>query len=65
VSALDWPGLMRAGLRGLGLRPAEFWALTPGELMLMLGLEGGPRALSRDRLEELARLYPDEMGETR
>jgi hypothetical protein len=31
----------------------------------MLGLEGGPRALSRDRLEELARLYPDEMGETR
>jgi uncharacterized phage protein (TIGR02216 family) len=37
---IDWPGLMRAGLHGLGLRPVEFWALTPVELMLMLGREG-------------------------
>ena len=33
----DWPGLMRAGLIGLRLKPAEFWALTPAELRLMLG----------------------------
>ena len=26
MSSLDWPGLMRAGMHGLGLRPAEFWA---------------------------------------
>ena len=32
MSAFDWPGLMRAGICGLGLRPAEFWALTPAEL---------------------------------
>ena len=56
----DWPALMRLGLKGLGLRPEEFWALTPIELMLMLGLEGGGNApLGRDRLEQLARAFPD------
>lgn len=58
---LDWPGLMRAGLHGLGLRPAEFWALTPLELRLMLGRDGaGAAALGRARLEELLLAYPDE-----
>jgi uncharacterized phage protein (TIGR02216 family) len=37
---------MRAGITGLGLRPAEFWALTPAELRLMLG-EGGTAPLRR------------------
>ena len=56
----DWPGLMRAGLCGLGLRPAEFWALTPAELMLMLGVEPGQSGvMGRARLEELAARYPD------
>ncbi|PWE30652.1 hypothetical protein DDZ14_14560 [Maritimibacter sp. 55A14] len=59
MSMLDWPGLMRAGLCGLGLRPAEFWSLTPAELMTMLGRAAPAPALSRDRLEELARRYPD------
>lgn len=60
----DWAALMRAGLNGLGLQPAEFWALTPTELALMLG--AGPRAapLTRDNLEELARAFPDVSGET-
>ncbi|WP_339645812.1 phage tail assembly chaperone, partial [Jannaschia helgolandensis] len=35
--AFDWPALMAAGLRGLGLKPAEFWALTPAELAFLLG----------------------------
>jgi uncharacterized phage protein (TIGR02216 family) len=56
---LDWPGLMRAGLRGLGLRPAEFWALTPVELMLMLGREAGVGALTRARLDALLQQFPD------
>lgn len=56
---LDWPGLMRAGLAGLGLTPREFWQLTPAELAVMLGAEGGPAPLTRSRLNELARLYPD------
>lgn len=62
--ALDWAGLMRAGLHGLGLRPAEFWALTPVELQLMLGRDGAPAPLARDRLEELLRAYPDATGGT-
>ncbi len=35
MSQFDWPSLLRAGVRGLGLRPAEFWALTPAELHLL------------------------------
>lgn len=60
---IDWGGLMRAGLHGLGLSPAEFWCLTPVELRLMLGLGLGPgagaAALTRARLEELVRAFPD------
>lgn len=60
---LDWAGLMRAGLHGLGLRPDEFWALTPVELRLMLGRDGkGAPPLARDRLEELLRAFPDAQG---
>lgn len=56
---LDWPGLMRAGLRGLGLRPEEFWALTPAELSLMLGREAVRPPLTRSRLSELEQRWPD------
>lgn len=60
MSRFDWPGLLRVGLKGLGLRPAEFWALTPVELMLLLGLDGGEEAaMGRSRLEELIRAFPD------
>ncbi|MBR9764662.1 MAG: phage tail assembly chaperone [Rhodobacteraceae bacterium] len=60
ASGLDWPALMQVGLRVLGLRPAEFWALTPAELRLMLG-EGAQATsvLSRARLDELLAAYPD------
>ena len=56
----DWPGLMRAGMLGLKLTPAQFWALTPAELLLMLGLDAArpPMAqftASRRPLEHLAR----------
>lgn len=59
AGALDWPGLMRAGMRGLGLRPAEFWALTPAELALMLGVEASSPPLTRARLREMAARWPD------
>lgn len=55
---MDWSGLMRAGIAGLGLRPVEFWALTPAELMLMLGL-GAAAPMDRARLDALAAEYPD------
>lgn len=55
----DWPALMRLGLSHLGLRPAEFWALTPVELRLMLGPlgEGGP--MLGAGLDALMAAYPD------
>ena len=62
-NGLDWPGLMRAGLFGAGLRPHEFWALTPVELMVLLGRDGGSAILTRARLEELSREFPDNTGE--
>ncbi|MBK5934235.1 putative phage protein (TIGR02216 family) [Rhodovulum imhoffii] len=59
----DWPALMRAGLRGLALPPARFWALTPAELMLMLGVGHGTAPMGRTRLEELSRTFPDKHEE--
>ncbi|WP_397543025.1 rcc01693 family protein [Roseovarius salis] len=59
MNGVDWPALMRAGMRGLGLRPHEFWALTPAELELMLGNAAGVAPLMRGRLDELMRTYPD------
>lgn len=56
---IDWPGLMRAGMQGLGLRPDQFWRLTPAELRIMLGSETAVPPLTRARLEELAAAFPD------
>lgn len=64
MADLDWPGLMRAGIAGLRLRPAEFWSLTPAELMLMLGIGQGGRPMARDRLDELIRAFPDQSERT-
>ena len=55
----DWPALMRLGLNGLRLPPDRFWSLTPAELMVMLGRDGAGAPLGRQRLEELARAFPD------
>ncbi|MCQ0971881.1 phage tail assembly chaperone [Paracoccus sp. TK19116] len=60
ANGLDWPGLMRAGIRGLGLKPADFWALSPAELAMMLGVDAHPKMMTRDRLAELAAKYPDQ-----
>ncbi|ARJ70844.1 hypothetical protein B0A89_09220 [Paracoccus contaminans] len=58
-AGLDWAGLMRAGLRGLGLKPGEFWDLTPAELALMLGIDFGAAAMTRARLGDLMARFPD------
>jgi uncharacterized phage protein (TIGR02216 family) len=55
----DWPGLMRAGLQGLRLSPAEFWGLTPAELLMMLGVDPGQPPMGRARLADLAARFPD------
>ncbi len=59
VPSFDWPGLMRLGLSRLALRPAEFWALTPAELQLMLGPVGDTGPLLSEGLAALMAAYPD------
>lgn len=60
MDRINWPALMRAGIGQLGLKPGEFWALSPWELMLMLGVDGSEAPLTRGRLEALAAAFPDE-----
>lgn len=50
---------MRAGLQGLQLKPAEFWALTPAELQMMLGKGAAQAPLLSGGLEALMAAYPD------
>lgn len=59
AQGMDWPALMRAGLRGLHLTPDAFWALTPAELQLMLGGETAQAPLLGDGLAALMAAYPD------
>ena len=62
-SGFDWPTLMQAGMRGLGLRPDEFWALTPAELQFLLGPEKALAPMGRARLNELLGAFPDQRGD--
>ena len=57
---MDWRGLMRAGLRDLRLQPREFWALTPAELQVMLGLTGTSAPFLRAQLDDLLAAFPDQ-----
>ncbi|WP_136442339.1 rcc01693 family protein [Pacificoceanicola onchidii] len=65
MPGFDWPALMRAGIRGLGLSPDEFWALTPAELQVLLGEGAGGRPMGRSRLGELMAAFPDKGAETK
>jgi uncharacterized phage protein (TIGR02216 family) len=42
-----------------GLRPREFWDLTPAELALLLGIEFGAGAMTRGQLDALMAEFPD------
>jgi uncharacterized phage protein (TIGR02216 family) len=56
----DWPALLKAGVRGLGLRPDQFWQLTPAEFRMMLGIDAGSAPMGRSALDALSQAYPDE-----
>jgi len=58
-AGFDWPGLMRAGMAGLGLHPDQFWRLTPAELALMLGDPAAVAPLGRSALDALRQAWPD------
>ncbi len=51
---------MRLGLYDLGLRPDEFWNLTPAEFAIMAGEGKAAPALDRSGLEALMQKFPDE-----
>ncbi|MGO4907143.1 rcc01693 family protein [Pseudorhodobacter sp. W20_MBD10_FR17] len=59
MTGIDWAGLMQVGLHGLGLQPDAFWRLTPVELRIKLGAQASAAPLTRARLEDLARAFPD------
>lgn len=59
MNKIAWPKLMQLGLVQLGLRPDQFWALTPAELMLMAGVDGEVSSLSRGGFTDLAARFPD------
>lgn len=59
MTRIDWPVLMRAGLRDAGMSPEVFWSLTPAELHLILGEPGAGSPLGRGGLEALMAAYPD------
>lgn len=56
---LDWAAMLRAGFRSGGLRPHEVWALTPAELLLLVGPGRGAAPLGRQGLDALIRHFPD------
>jgi len=55
---IDWRALMRVGLHDLRLRPAEFWALTPLEFLMMAGASGSA-PMTRSGLLDLQARFPD------
>lgn len=63
MSRFNWSALMRAGITEGGLRPAEFWALSPAELLVVLGRQGSGAPMSRSRFEDLAAQFPDAADE--
>jgi uncharacterized phage protein (TIGR02216 family) len=63
AKGFDWPALMRVAFQGLGLSPAEFWALTPSEFLILLGPESGSAPLRRDAFEALLARFPDTKDE--
>ena len=63
MSKINWAVLMRLGLVDLRLSPDRFWALTPAELMLMAGVDGETRSMSRTGFSDLAASFPDKIKE--
>ena len=57
---LDWPSLMRIGLKDMRLNPDVFWSLTPAELRLMIGDLGKAAPMLGARLSDLMAAFPDE-----
>jgi uncharacterized phage protein (TIGR02216 family) len=61
---MNWALLYYRALRELGLRPDDFWSLTPAQLQLLLGPP--PRGQARCSAADLAALmqaFPDTLND--
>ena len=56
---MAWAAMLRLAMRDLGLRPEDFWALTPVEFAIFAGIEAGSAPLTRSVLAALEAEYPD------
>jgi uncharacterized phage protein (TIGR02216 family) len=63
MNRFDWKSLLTIATQQLGLKPSEFWRLTPLEYVAMTTQLGGPRAMTRAGLDALARAFPDTFQE--
>lgn len=59
MSGFDWSAMTRVAIGDMGLKPNEFWALTPAEFLIMSGIGSGPQPMGRAGLMELLARFPD------
>ena len=57
MNRFDWAALLEAA-RSAGVRPVEFWRLTPAEFAFLIG-RSGQAPLTRAGLADLAAAFPD------
>lgn len=61
MTRFPWPDAMALAFGHYRLSPAEFWALTPRELLALAEAAGwgAGETLSRQTLDDLMTRYPD------
>lgn len=64
MTGLDWPAMMRVGLSDLGLKPSEFWALSPAELLLLVQPQNSNIPIGRSGLDSLVEAFPDNLEQS-
>jgi uncharacterized phage protein (TIGR02216 family) len=56
-----WPGLLRLAVLEMGLAPEAFWRLSLAEWRALSGRQQAESPLTRSRLDDLCRQFPDEV----
>jgi len=62
----EWPFdlWLKAAVRGFGLSPTEFWAMSVRDWLALLA-SGSEQGLARTELSRLMDIYPDYLGENK
>ena len=59
MSGINWDHWLTTAVHHHGLSLDVFWAMTPAELMMVLGMKEDRGPMGRDRLAELCAQFPD------